>query len=450
MTRTVPTIRRLFGAGDLTAAQVVRLVMWPLAVITALDMVFDKALRGSVTDDFKPVYAAVRAFLEQQPVYTAELSSVDPHYLYPPGGTLLLAPLGLLGESAGRTMFLLLNAAAAVLAVYLLLRMFGYTQRSVLAPICYFALFASEALINTLTFGNINGLIFLAEVVFLALVLARRDIPAGLVLGLTIAIKPILAPLLLIPAVRKQWSTVVVAGVVPVAATAIAWPFSVDPDTYFVHNLPYSLSVRDYFNSSISGFGAYYDIAPTVTLMVRALVAAMVAVSLWLLYRYCRHDELFFVVTMTGVLLTGEFALSSLGQQYYSLFLFPFLLAVVQKRSVLRNWPAWLAIFGFATYDKWLLFRWPAFGRDLEYSRAPFGWTLLLIVVFCVLGDRYLSARRENRLALGIDPLRLAPDFPTPDRRPITVPADKPSATQAEARPGETHSTESTSAPTSA
>ncbi|NEW48384.1 hypothetical protein GV789_28885, partial [Nocardia cyriacigeorgica] len=39
-----------------------------------------------------------------------------------------------------------------------------------------------------------------------------------------------------------------------------------------------------------------------------------VAITLWLLYRYYRHDELFFVCTSSGVLLTALFALSSLGQ----------------------------------------------------------------------------------------------------------------------------------------
>lgn len=404
---------------DPAPGQLVRLVMWPLALVVAADMVFQKALPGHHTNDFKPVYTALDAFLRHEPVYTANLSSVDPHYLYPPGGTLLLAPIGLFDEATGRIVFLVVNLLAAVLAVHLLLRMFGYSLRSPLAPVAYFALFLSEALVNTLTFGNVNGIFFLAEVGFLTLLLQRRDVTAGVVLGLTIAIKPILAPLLLLAVVRRQWSTVVIAGVLPIAATALAWPLAVDPGRYFVHNLPYSLQVRDYYNSSISGFATYYDIPPMATLLVRGLVGVTVAISLWLLWHYYRNQELFFVATASGVLLTAEFALSSLGQQYYSMFLIPFLFTVVMKSSLLRNWPAWLAICAFTTYETWLLFRWPAFGRNLEYSRATFGWTLLLIIVCCVLVDRYLAARREHRLTSGIDPTHPAPDFPTPDRHPI-------------------------------
>ena len=91
---------------DLTPSKLVRMVMWPLALVTAGDTVFQKALPGHHTNDFKPVHTALRAFLRHEPVYTANLFSVDPHYLYPPGGTLLLAPLGLFDEATGRAAFL--------------------------------------------------------------------------------------------------------------------------------------------------------------------------------------------------------------------------------------------------------------------------------------------------------------------------------------------------------
>ncbi|MFI5780648.1 glycosyltransferase family 87 protein [Nocardia sp. NPDC051570] len=405
---------RFFTVQSLTCSQVVRLVAWPLAVITALDVVFVRAVHGDITDDFKPVHAAADAFLHHRPVYTEQLDWVDPHYLYSPGATLLLSPLGLLQEHTARYVFIFINALALVGATALLLRLFGYSLRSVAAPICYFVVFASESTVNTLTFGNINGLTFLAEVASLHLLLKRRDVAAGIVLGLTITVKPTLAPLLLIAAARRQWATIAAAAVVPLAVTAVAWPLSADPVAYFRRTLPYSAQARDYFNSSIAGNALYYGIPSWMSLLIRALFAAVVAVSLWLLYRYYRRDELFFVATTTGVLMTAEFLLSTLGQQYYSMFIFPLLLTIVLSNSVVRNWPAWLAIFGFITYDKWLLDHWPALGRDLEYLRITFGWSLLLIVVCYVLTDRYLTTRRNDRLP-DLDPPELAPGYPPAD-----------------------------------
>lgn len=89
---------------------------------------------------------------------------------------------------------------------------------------------------------------------------------------------------------------------------------------------------------------------------------------------------------------------------YYSMMLFPLLMSVVLKNSVMRNWPAWLAVYGFMSYDSWLSSRFIEAGRTAEYMKTTLGWSLMLLVVFGVLTVRYVSARREGRLDRGIDP----------------------------------------------
>lgn len=427
MYRAPVLFRQLEPRTARTTAEVIKFALWPLAVMTVLNRVFIKAVNGFVTDDFRPVYNASLAFLNGRPVYTANFDSVDPHYLYPPGGTLVIAPLALIDPEKSRWCFILLNAAAILLAWYLLLRLFRYTLKSVAAPALLLAMFTSETVINTLVFTNVNGCILLAELAFLHLLLRRRDLWAGVVLGLSITIKPTLAPLILIAAARRQWKVFITAIGVPVVMTAIAWPLIEDTDQFVTRTLPYLLESRDYFNSAISGNAAYYGLPDWLTLGMRLIMAVLVAISLWLLYRYYRHDELFFVTTSSGVLLTAIFLLSGLGQMYYSMMLFPLLMSVVLRNSVMRNWPAWLAVFGFMSYDKWLSDRWQSIGRNLEYLRITFGWTLLLIVVFCVLGERYLAARRDGRLATGvIDPLWMASAPDSRDQSP--EPAEAPSS----------------------
>ncbi|MFD6453813.1 MULTISPECIES: glycosyltransferase family 87 protein [unclassified Nocardia] len=395
-----------------TSAEVIKFALWPFAVMMVLNRVFIKAINGFVTDDYRPVYNASFEFLNGRPLYTADFSSVDPHYLYYPSGTLLIAPVAIIDYELSRWLFIGLNAVAILLAWYLLLRLFKFGLGSIAAPALLLAMFASETVTNTLVFTNVNGCLLLAELAFITLLLARRDLWAGVALGLSIAVKPTLAPLLLVAAVRGQWKVFITALGVPLVLTAIAWPLSADPEKFFTHVMPYLAETRDYFNSSVGGNGLYYGLPEWLILLVKVLMAGVVAVSLWLLWRYYRHDELFFVTTFSGVLLTAWFLLPSLGQMYYSMMVFPFLMTVVLRNSVLRNWPAWLAIFGFMTYDKWLSDRWQGVGRNLEYLRVTFGWGLLLIVVFCVLGDRYLAARREGRLQFGIDPtwIESAPD----------------------------------------
>ncbi|MGW0249550.1 glycosyltransferase family 87 protein [Nocardia goodfellowii] len=397
-----------------TTAEVIKFALWPIAVMTVLNRVFIKAVNGFVTDDFRPVYDASFAFLNGRPVYTANFDSVDPHYLYYPSGTLLFAPVAIIDYEKARWLFILLNVIAILLAWYLLLRLFKYSVKSVAAPVLLLAMFMSETVTNTLVFTNVNGCLLLCELLFIHLLLARRDLWAGVIMGLSIAVKPTLAPMLLIALVRGQWKVFLTAIGVPLVLNAIAWPLIKDPMDFVRRTLPYIGHTRDYFNSAIEGNAAYYGLPVWLTWSIRLAMGVVVALTLWILYRYYREDELFFITTSSGVLLIASWLLPSLGQMYYSMMVFPFMMSVVLRNSVLRNWPAWLAAFGFLSYDKWLSDRWQSIGRDLEYLRITFGWGLMLLVVFCVLGDRYLNARREGRLVVGqsLDPawMQHAPD----------------------------------------
>ena len=401
-----------------TTAEVVKAVVWPLAILTVLHRVVIKAVNGFRTDDFAPVYNAALAFLNRRPVYTANFDWVDPHYLYPPSGTLLISPIAVIDPERSRWLFILANAIAIIIALYLLLRMFGLRLDSPIAPILLLGAFASETVTNTLVFTNINGLVLLGEIAFLVLLLKRRDLWAGAVIGLTFAVKPILAPLLFLPLVRGQWKVFFTAIGVPIALTVIALPLSVDAWNFVELTVPYLLESRDYFNSAIVGNGMYYGLPTWLILALRGVLGILVAVSVWLLYRYCRNDEIFFVCTTSGVLLGASFLLGSLGQMYYSMMLFPLLMTVLLQNSVIRNWPAWLAVYGFLSYDSWLSGRWVEAGRAAEYMRTTFGWSLLLVVIFAVLVDRYLAARREGRLADGIEPAHLLP-APEPPKEPV-------------------------------
>ena len=426
--RAVVFLRQLEPRTGRTAKEVINFALWPIAVMTVLHRVVVKAVNGYITDDFRPVYNAALAFLNGRPVYTANFNWVDPHYLYPPSGTLLMAPIAVIDPEKSRWLFIIANAIAIVIALYLLLRLFGLGLNTIAAPILLLATFSSETVTNTLVFTNINGLVLLGEIAFLVLLMKRKDMWSGVAIGLTFAVKPILAPLLLLPLVRGQWKVFVTAIGIPLILTAVAWPLSADPMDFVRHTVPYLMESRDYFNSAIVGNGKYYGLPTALIWALRGVFTAIVLSSLWLLYRYYRHDELFFVVTMSGVLLTASWLLGSLGQMYYSMMLFPLLMSVVLKNSVMRNWPAWLAVYGFMSYDSWLSSRFIEAGRTAEYMKTTLGWSLLLLVVFGVLTVRYVSARREGRLDRGIDPAFLlephekdsdiSPREPEPDEQP--------------------------------
>ena len=396
-----------------TAATVLRSALWPVAILSIIHRSYVLATNGYITDDFGPVYRAVVNFKMGWDIYNEHFDYVDPHYLYPPGGTLLLAPFGYLPVDASRYWFIFFNSVAILLAAYFLLRLFKFSLASVAAPALLLAMFCTESVTSTLVFTNINGCILLCEVLFFRWLLdgkVNHQWWAGVAIGLTLVIKPSLAPLLLLPLLNRQWRALVPAVLVPVAFNAAAWPLVSNPMDFVRNTVPYIFSTRDYFNSSIQGNGIYYGLPVWLILLLRIVFGLLAAGSLWLLYRYYRErDPLFWMLTSSGVLLIATFLVTALGQGYYSMMLFPFLMTVVLANSVIRNWVAWLAIYGFMTMDRWLLGHWPTTGRALEYLRITYGWSLMLIVVFCVLYYRYLDAKADRRLDEGIDPQWLTP-----------------------------------------
>ncbi|WP_459958517.1 arabinofuranan 3-O-arabinosyltransferase [Mycobacterium avium] len=389
-------------------ATVLRSALWPIAIFSVLHRSIVVTTNGNITDDFKPVYRAVLNFRRGWDIYNEHFDYVDPHYLYPPGGTLLMAPFGYLPEYPSRYLFILINTVAILIAWYLLLRLFGYTLSSVAAPALLLAMFCTETVTNTLVFTNINGCVLLAEMLFLRWLLdgrVGRQWWAGVAIGLTLTLKPVLGPLLLLPLLNRQWRALVPAFAIPILINAAAWPLVSDPMDFVTRTLPYIGGVRDYFNSSIEGNGVYFGLPTWLIVFMRILFTLIAIGALWLLYRYYRtRDPRFWFTNSAGVLLLWSWLVLPLAQGYYSMMLFPFLMTVVLPNSLIRNWPAWLGIYGFMTLDRWLLFNWMRYGRALEYLKITYGWSLLLIVVFSVLCYRYLDAKAEDRLDRGIDP----------------------------------------------
>ncbi|ULN50255.1 arabinofuranan 3-O-arabinosyltransferase [Mycolicibacterium goodii] len=391
-----------------STATVLRSVLWPIAILSIIHRSYVLGTNGYITDDFGPVYRAVVNFKLGLDIYNEHFDHVDPHYLYPPGGTLLLAPFGYLPVDASRYWFIFFNTLAVVVAAYFLVRLFKFSFTSVAMPALLLAMYCTESVTNTLVFTNINGCLLLCCVLFFRFLLDGRvshELLAGAAIGLTLVVKPSLAPLLLLPLLNRQFFTYITAFGVPLAFNVVGWLLVPDPMGFVRNTVPYIFSTRDYFNSSIVGNGVYYGLPAWLILSLRVLFVLLAAGSLWLLYRYYRErDQLFWMLTSSGVLLITSYLVLSLGQGYYSMMLFPFLMTVVLPNSVLRNWPAWLAIYGFMTMDRWLLGHWPTTGRFLEYMKITYGWSLMLVVVFCVMYFRYLDAKQDGRLDQGIDP----------------------------------------------
>ncbi len=221
------------------------------------------------------MYRAVVNFKRGWDIYNEHFDYVDPHYLYPPGGTLLMAPFGYLPVDASRNWFIFFNTVAIIIAACFLVRLFNFSLTSVASPALLVAMFCTESVTNTLVFGNINGCMLLLEVLFFRWLLdgkVSHQWWAGVAIGLSLVVKPLLAPLLLLPLLNRQWRALVTAIAVPRGVQLAAWPLVSDPMNFVTRTLPYIFSTRDYFNSSILGNGIYYGLPMWLILLLRIAV----------------------------------------------------------------------------------------------------------------------------------------------------------------------------------
>lgn len=376
----LPAAPREEGKRRLPIDAVANAAFWPVALALIVHRVFVLAINGHYTDDFSTVHSALRRFLEGVPVYNENYSYVDPHYLYNPGATLLLSPLALGANiTLDRFLFICLNALAIVAGLALLTRLFGFSLRSCVWPASIALAFLTESVRNTLIFANINGVLFLALAAFLWLLVRERLWAAGLVIGLAILVKPIFAPLLFLPLVKAQWPTILGGTAVPVAFNAVAWPIIPGASDYLSRTVPYLGIVRDYSNNSIRGMAIYFGFSPAATLSLLGLIALFVALGVIFLLRYRYADPVMWLSTTSSLLLTGVFLLSSLGQMYYSMLLFPLLFTVFSHVSAAHNPVTWLGAYLALTPDNWASNRWLDVMGWFQTFHATAGWALIVV-----------------------------------------------------------------------
>lgn len=359
------------------------IIFWPLAVVLVLHRVFFLALRGGTTDDFSTVYFALRRFLDGQPVYGETYYFVDPHYLYNPGATLVLSPLALLGDNElARIGFIILNALAILTALALLTKLFDFSLHGAVFPLSIVVAFATEAVTNTLVFANINGILLLALVCYIQFLHEDRRWRAGIIIGLAILIKPVFAPLLLLPLVKVQWQTLVAGMAVPIVANLIAWPFTPGANDYLTRTMPYLGQVRDYANSSFPGLVTYFGLPTWLELVALVGFGSLIAIAVVMLLRVRYSQPLLWLSTTTGVLLAGAFLLSSLGQMYYSMMFFPLIFAATLPNSPINSITGWLGICLSLLQLDWTPF------HQIATFQATVGWAFIIIAV----GVYYLGA----------------------------------------------------------
>ena len=396
--------------------EILRGAAWPLALLVICHRLIFVALPGTGTDDFSTVYFALRRFLSGEAVYDQAYNHVAPLYLYNPGATLLLSPMALSGDrDSARTWFILFSTVAVIAALAILCRLFNQPLSSPVFPIALAATFATEAATNTLSFSNINGVLFLLLAGWLYCFVRAATLPpgsliqqrryrygAGILLGLLILIKPQFAPLLALVVLRADVRGAALAVAIPVGFNIVAWPLTPGVAGYRDNLLPYLSQTRDFANASLPGAAEYFKLSPLAFYPVWLAVAACCALGLLLLLSQRTTNPLLWTVTTTSAILSGVFVLSSLGQQYYSLWLIPLVFTVLCHRSVFHSSLAWGAsALIFIPWD-FSHSPWPMAGQWLGTFGATIGWILLIVAIFASALGWWLRDRQAAKASAAI------------------------------------------------
>ena len=166
--------------------------------------------------DFDSFWRSARAMLEGRNIYDTGVELVN---LNPPLWTVLISPLGLLGPITAYRVFVLISLVVVV--GYLAWTAEELRLRPVWTAIGVVMLLLSSPLLATLALGQVYPVLALGLVV--AWVADRRDRQevSGAALGLVVALKPSLLPLLLWPLVRRRWRALLAALISGAVATLV-------------------------------------------------------------------------------------------------------------------------------------------------------------------------------------------------------------------------------------
>jgi alpha-1,2-mannosyltransferase len=215
-------VRESRGA-DVRDAVLATAAVWVLALALWLDVRFMGGILGRISTDtmavhgdFDTFWRSARAFWEGRDVYAtgAELENLNP-----PFWVLLISPLGLLEPLVAYHWFVLITLFVTV--GYLAWMAGELRLRPAWAVAGTVMLLLSSPLLATLALGQIYP--FLALGLVAAWIADRRGkhTISGVALGLVVALKPSLVPVLLWPLVRRRWGAVGAAILAGAAATLV-------------------------------------------------------------------------------------------------------------------------------------------------------------------------------------------------------------------------------------
>ena len=196
---------------------------WVLAASLWMQVGFLGAALGRISTgsmevhvDFDSFWRSARAMLEGRNIYETGVELVN---LNPPVWTVLISPLGLLEPLTAYRVFVLVSLVVAV--GYLAWTVEELRLRPGWTAVGVVMLLLSSPLLATLALGQVYPVLALGLVAAWMADRREKQEVSGVALGLVVALKPSLLPVLLWPIMRRRWRSLVAALVSGAVVTLV-------------------------------------------------------------------------------------------------------------------------------------------------------------------------------------------------------------------------------------
>jgi len=326
-----------------------------------------------------------------QPYFRA--ATANRLFLYPPSSLLVMRPIAWLSLHEVQLGGLMATAAVTWAAVMISAAAIGRKWWGLTAAVVVFGLRWAQPLVAELGLENVTVLCFLALALFYIFTVHDHWVAAGAAIGLSMSIKPLLLPVLVVFLLARRWRGLGMAIAIPAALNLAAFAVVKKPTEVF-SKLPSLL------NRSGSGAvlnSAWVDVARTfgishpLRILLQVATVGVALVGLWWAWRYI-EDAAVRLITASSICLIGVYLAGTLSENHFMLTLVPLAMTAVLAKSPMRFFPAWIGILllmGLTPPASML-------GIDTQANLSAFrafGMSLVLLAIVAVLARSHLTRR---------------------------------------------------------
>jgi arabinofuranan 3-O-arabinosyltransferase len=305
-----------------------------LCVVVVILVAAGRAYRAIETPgsgmDFAPLRGSAVALVHGHSVYAV------PDFVYPPTAPIALLPSSIGAYRTALDAWLMASVVAVALATYLAVRQVGSGIRgAILGVIGAGVVIASDAVRDSLWLGNLSFLLAPIAVGVLLLFERGRWREGNALLFLSLLVKPLLAPLLLVPILNRRWRPLLEAFLAALVLLVLAvllvpggWHFfSVLRYVVGGSTLTGKLAV---YNISIAGLTERLGVSG-IGVGVRIVIGAL---ALGVVVRWVRSPrERGDMAALGAYVLLSTFLVSSLSEDHYLLVMLPCVLLAAAFRG---------------------------------------------------------------------------------------------------------------------